>query len=107
MYTQEKLAHAIGFHKQGLLMEAKAMYESIIAETPNHADALHLLGVVAAQSGNHQIAVSLFTRAIAIHPTHASFHMNLGNALQELNQLDSAIASFDKALGINHVKSRK
>ncbi len=101
MYTQEKLAHAIGFHKQGLLMEAKAMYESIIAETPNHADALHLLGVVAAQSGNHQIAVSLFTRAIAIHPTHAAFHMNLGNALQELNQLDSAIASFDKALGIN------
>ncbi len=82
-------------------MEAKAMYESIIAETPDHADALHLLGVVAAQSGNHQIAVSLFTKAISIHPTHASFHMNLGNALQELNQLDSAIASFDKALSIN------
>ena len=95
---QEKFAQAISLHQQGKLQEARTIYESIIKVSPKHFDALHLLGVVSAQSGNHQLAADLIGKAIAINPGNAGFYLNRGNALQALQQLEPALASFDKAI---------
>ena len=43
---------ALGFHQRGLLEEAAGVYQTLLAQNPNHADALHLLGVVALQRGH-------------------------------------------------------
>ena len=95
---QEQFAQAISLHQQGKLQEARTIYESIIKVSPKHFDALHLLGVVSAQSGNHQLAADLIGKAIAINPGNAGFYLNRGNALQALQQLEPALASFDKAI---------
>ena len=42
---------ALGHHQAGRLAEAEAMYRQILAVHPNHAEALHLLGVLAAGAG--------------------------------------------------------
>ncbi len=65
---------------------------------PGHPDALHLLGVLAHESGRHEAAVELIRKAIAADARAAAFHVNLGNALQALGRLDQAIASFEAAL---------
>ena len=38
--------------------------------------------------------------AIKIQPNNAAFYTNHGNALQELKQLDAAVASYDKAIAL-------
>ena len=42
----KKLGVAIELHQQGRLIEAGTVYQEILAEKPNHADALHLSGVI-------------------------------------------------------------
>ena len=39
----------LALHQQGKLAQAKAIYEQVLAKNPQHFDALHLLGVIAAQ----------------------------------------------------------
>ena len=70
--SQEQVSQAIALHQQGRLGEAKEMYESILKVNPMHFDALHLLGIVAAQSKNPQLAADLMARAIDINPNEAS-----------------------------------
>ena len=49
-------------------MQAKAHYEAILALNPRHFDALHLLGIVAAQTQNPQEAERLISRALQVNP---------------------------------------
>ncbi len=98
--AQAQFQEAGSLHKQGRLKEAQSIYEAILEIDPRQFDALHLLGVVAAQSRNYQLAADLITKAIAINPNHSDFYSNRGLALQKLNQLDAAIASYDCAIKI-------
>ena len=93
-----QLQEAVTLHQQGRLLEAKAIYEGILQGNPRHFDALHMLGVVAYQTKNHQLAAELIGKAIAINPNIAVAYYNRGNALLELKQLEGALASFDRAI---------
>jgi Flp pilus assembly protein TadD len=52
------LAQAVALHQQGALTTAEALYRRVLAAAPRHADALHLLGVLAAQRGRPCEAMS-------------------------------------------------
>lgn len=92
---------AQALHKGGELARAKAMYEGILAWEPRHFDSLHMLGVLALQSGQPHIAHDLISRALFIRSDLAPPHVNLALALQALGRLDEALASFDRALRLN------
>ncbi len=94
----ETLAVAMRHHQSGRLQDAERLYRQILAEQPRHADALHLLGVIALQVGRHQVASELIQRAIAISPNAAPYHCNLGAAYQALRQLDDAVVCFRTAV---------
>src|SRR6266853_1183171 len=100
MRIESQLEQAVALHQQGHLVRAKAAYENILKAQPKHFDALHLLGVIAIQTNQHRLAVDLIGQAIAINPNDAAFYSNRGVALQELKQLDAAVASYDKAIAI-------
>ena len=87
-------------HQHGQLAQAKAAYEQVLLKQPKHFDALHLLGVIATQTKNPQLAVDLIGKAIEINPSFALAYSNHGNALQELKRLDDALTSYDKAIAI-------
>jgi protein O-GlcNAc transferase len=89
---------ALEHHQSGRLKDARALYERILVQEPNHADALHLLGVIAHQTGQNQRAVELIGRAIAINSAAAMYHNNLGIAFKEIGQTESAIASYRNAI---------
>ena len=94
------LLDAIALHQQGMLGQAEARYRQLLEIEPRNADALHLLGVIAYQTGSHQSSVDLIGQAIEINANVASYYSNRGNALKELKQLDAAVASFDKAIAL-------
>lgn len=93
--------NALELHRRGHLAAAHAIYVEILQKEPRNVDCLHLLGVIASQTGRHQQAVDFIDRAIAINPMNATFYSNRGNALQELKHFEAALASYDRAITLN------
>ncbi len=95
------LEQAIGHHHCGALDRAEPLYREILRVDPAHADALHLLGIVAHQRQQPVEAVRYIERAIAANEKSPLFHCNLGAALQSLGDADRAIASLQRAVEID------
>jgi tetratricopeptide (TPR) repeat protein len=95
-----ELANALRDHQTGRLAAAARRYQSILAQIPGQADALHLLGVVALQRGRLQQAVELISRAVEANPAVADYHSNLAEACRLHGRLDEAVASGKAALGL-------
>lgn len=96
--SEEILAAALAYHRAGRLAEAEARYRELLALDPDHADALHLAGVVAYQQNRLGPALAAIRRAIALRPGFADYHNNLGLVLDRLGQVDQAMAAFRRAL---------
>ena len=87
-------------HRNGNLDEAAAIYQRIVAERPDHAGALQLLGVIASQRGEFERAVDLIRRAVAIDPQDPAAKVNLGNALMGLSRHADAEQAYRAAVAI-------
>jgi predicted O-linked N-acetylglucosamine transferase (SPINDLY family) len=98
MTNEQAIQIALGHHQAGRLAEAEGIYRQVLAQVPDHADALHLLGVLACQAGHTEVAIELIGRAIAIDPQAPQYHHNLGEAYRRSGQTDEAIASFHRSL---------
>lgn len=96
--AQALFEQALTAHQQGRLADAQAMYDTILRAQPNHADALHLRGVLALQSGDIPLATELIQRAIVNDPSPAVYHTNLGNTFRAAGRFDDAIQSYRNAI---------
>jgi tetratricopeptide (TPR) repeat protein len=81
-------------HRQDRLGEAMSIYRQVLAVDQKNADALHLLGVIANQQGDHARAAQLISQALKYKPAAEHFHCNLGLALMGVGDLDGAHARF-------------
>src|SRR5438093_9312802 len=88
-----KLQLAVALHQRGQLAEAERLYLEILAQVPTDAHGLYLLGALQYQKGEHQAAVELLQKAIIEDHNYAAAYANLGLALQELKELERALAS--------------
>ncbi|MEA2709285.1 MAG: hypothetical protein QOF78_1886, partial [Phycisphaerales bacterium] len=100
MTVDQALQRALEHHRANRLSQAEAIYRQVLAEHPNHPDALHLLGLIAHQVGRHADARLLIDRAVAKHPAvaPAEWHLHLGAAQRGVGDDASAEASFRAAL---------
>jgi protein O-GlcNAc transferase len=98
MTTRQALELAIRQQQAGRLDEAENIYRQILAQNPNHADALNLLGMIESRKGRYSKAVELLNRAITINPAAAVNHNNLGNVFKRQNQLPEAIEEYRRAV---------
>ncbi|MCG5243046.1 tetratricopeptide repeat protein [Azospirillum doebereinerae] len=80
---------------------AEAMCRALLAADPHHAQALHLLGLIAAHTGHPDDALSLFAQAIAEGGSDASFHNSRGSLLFQLGRAAEAEESFRAGLSVN------
>jgi protein O-GlcNAc transferase len=96
----ELLRAGLEHHQAGGLAEAETYYRRVLAADPRHADALYLLGVVAQQVGRADLAVDLIGQAIKRNKQNPLYHLTRATALEDLQQLDQALACYDKALAL-------
>ncbi|CAK0767182.1 protein O-GlcNAc transferase [uncultured Gammaproteobacteria bacterium] len=98
------LAEAIAAHQAGRLAEAEALYGRVLAQNPDHPDALHLIGVIALQAGNYAAAATLIGRALALRPgsghgeSWGEGHALVALACKHLGRLGEAIEHYRRSL---------
>ena len=80
------IAEALAKHRTGDLVGAAAGYDSVLAQAPDHAEALHLKGIVAGQQGRPEEALGLLDRAASLAPGDPRILAN--RAKQRLDQSD-------------------
>ena len=92
---------AIEHHEAGRLAEAETTYRHVLSREENHPRALHLLGVLASEKGQTDVAINLISRAIAILPSVPSYHSNLGETFRRAGKFTEAIAACRHAIDLN------
>ena len=95
------IEEALGLHRAGRLVEAETLYRQVLAGEPSNFDAVHLLGVLAQQTGNGERAVELILRAVDIRPDDASARSNLGLAYRTLGRFDEAESALRRSVKVN------
>lgn len=98
---EEQFKQAMALHSQGQVDDAIALYQRILEADPNHAGAIHLMGVAASQKGQFQLAVQFIQAAIVLNASVPEFHINLGNALMGMGEGGAAGKAYEQALALN------
>lgn len=99
--ADEAFELALTHHRAGRLAEAERAYRQILEHHPKHTDSLHLLGVVALQTGNLDPALELTRRAVALRPDAAIYRNTLGQVLDGLGRRDEARAAYETAVDLD------
>lgn len=92
------LRNAASSHGAGRHGEAEQGYRQILMHDPNHAEALHLLGVLLCQSGNSPAGIPMIQKAIEIKPKFPEALFNLGLTLQQAGQTYKASVAYTRAV---------
>ena len=98
--TGKLLAQASTFAERGDLDGAARCCQRVLQRVPDHAEAMHVLGVIAGRSGDGALAVSWTRRSLEINPTVAVWHRNLAVLLEQQKDFRGAAASFREALAL-------
>ncbi len=81
----------------GRIGDAETAVRGVLSLNDKNAEALHLLGVIALQTGQTTAAEKHFRESIQINPQNAESHMNLGIALNMLGRRDEGRLSLEMA----------
>jgi tetratricopeptide (TPR) repeat protein len=92
-------------HVKGDFPGALAKYEKAIKLNPNHAEALHLKGVVAIQNQDPRSAVALITQALTIAGERGNYLSNLAAALLALRMPERALHYIDRAIALGQISA--
>ena len=104
---KNKINSIIELFSSGHLTEALDTVETLTSQYPNESLLHNISGVCFRATGQLQMAVKCFKKALVIKPDFADAHYNLGLSFQDLHQLDAAIKSYREALAIqtNYAKA--
>jgi tetratricopeptide (TPR) repeat protein len=97
MTIDQAIQLALQHHNAGQLQQAEQIYRQILQQSPEHPEALHLLGVLALQVGRADAAADLIGKAVAGDP-QALYYSNLCEALRRVGRLDDAEAAARSAI---------
>ena len=95
---QNLLAQGYQLHRAGKLKQAAQRYKSLLKASPQHPDALMLLGIVRYELGDPEQAVKHLSKAVKVAPSNPGVFFNLGLAQQARGRLKDASDAFAKVL---------
>jgi len=101
-FVESILRSSIGAHQQGRLEDADRGYTEILARFPDHADALHLSGLVAFQRGALHDAKNCIERAIQLDAAVQLYHANLGRIAMAMEDYQAALDAWSVALALSN-----
>ncbi|MGH6727831.1 MAG: tetratricopeptide repeat protein [Pseudolabrys sp.] len=96
----QTLQEAVALHQQGRLREAEKLYTRVLKAAPENFNALHLLGLIKAQSGQMGEAYRLMSAALKTNGKAPDVLLNLANVLHALKRDAEALDCLDRALAM-------
>ncbi|WP_026988856.1 tetratricopeptide repeat-containing sulfotransferase family protein [Fodinicurvata fenggangensis] len=93
-----QLAQALAAHSSGNLAAAQQGYQAVLQRQPDNSQALHNLGLLAAQAGEYPAAIELVQRALKVKPRNAAAQRDLGKILYAAGQLQPAAEALESAV---------
>jgi protein O-GlcNAc transferase len=93
------LAQAMTAYRLGDVDEAETLYGQVLRLDPGNAHGLHILGLLAHDRGDHEMAASLLARAATLHP-HSRVRHNLGVVYSEMLEHDAALSNYRRAVAL-------
>ncbi len=85
----------------GRLREAENLCRQVLQARPQHAGALHSLGIIRHQAGDSEEGIRFLNQAIAADSAVALFYSNLTEMCRLAGRLDEAVAAGRKAVTLN------
>lgn len=95
------LQSAVAHHQAGRLAEANSLYQQILQCNPRHNVALHFMGMIAFQTGDHERAVDLTSKSIKADPKNPLYFFNQGIIYRAQDNLVAAVNSYRQATVLN------
>ena len=93
-----QLRQALELQKQAQWDAAQAIYRAVLAQAPEHALALHLLGVLLLQIGQVMEGVACLRTSVAHNPNDVQAWNNLAGGLQQAGDGEAALQANEQAL---------
>jgi protein O-GlcNAc transferase len=97
MTDQKLFDAAVAHQKAGRLDQAAALYDTILADAPDHVDTLHFSALIALRRGDRDVAIARLERAAAAAPEQAMIQNDLGASLRLGSRLVEAQAALQRA----------
>ncbi|ALG71363.1 hypothetical protein VY88_01625 [Azospirillum thiophilum] len=94
----QALMIALDHHQAGRVAEAEDIYRRILGADPEYADAMQLLGVLAAQTGRLEEAGRRLRLAVALRPDGVAGLSNLAGVAQSAGDAGPAARLYGRAL---------
>jgi tetratricopeptide (TPR) repeat protein len=101
MTPGQKLILAEQKRRQNYTGDAEELYRSVIETEPDNAEAVHMLGITAHQSGKLAEAIEFVRRAAIMAPGVALYHANLGEMYRLAGRAEEAVASGRRAVELD------
>lgn len=89
---------AVAYQYSGDLLEAENWFKTALQQYPGSSEAWFGLGQIQLSERQPEQAMFDFQRAIALNPTAAGFHYELGVALEQTSQFQEAMKEFETEL---------
>jgi predicted O-linked N-acetylglucosamine transferase (SPINDLY family) len=99
--AEELQTGAWGQYQAGNRAEAERLCRSVLRVQPLHAGAVYLLGVLALDGRQPDLALLHFHHATLLQPDNAAFHNGLGEAYRARGDLKPAADCFRAALAVD------
>jgi len=95
------LDQAIAAHRLGNMSDAERAYTTVLRGSRTHPIALHMLGLLHAQSGNFADAEPLLKKAVRVDSSNPHVLFNYANVLRALDKTDDALAWLAKTIALS------
>src|SRR5687768_318330 len=95
--AQDALGEAVELRKAREYARAESIVQRLLEENPQDADALHLLGAIARDTGRLNFSAEVLRQAIRLNDSVAVYHFDLALTVNRLDQLELALTHFCRA----------
>jgi tetratricopeptide (TPR) repeat protein len=104
MNTLNLIQQAYKDFQNGNTAHAEHSLKNILQSQPANFDALHILGVICAASGQRPEAIDLFQKALALDANNVSLHYKLARVRFESGEFEAALRAYERIISLGYIK---
>jgi tetratricopeptide (TPR) repeat protein len=91
------LQQGVALQRNKQFLEAERIYQHVLQRQHDHPEALHLMGTLALEAEDPDVALEYFEKAVKGKPCDPYFNYNYGNTLLEVGAFEDALKYLRKA----------